>query len=161
MSLVIDKPKETLAPPKWWFFTAGLSLLLVSLVLTNDLHRFVFRMDLQRPDWNDNYTYRPMFYVVVAAAFIQVLLAQIIMIRKSWRSPRKYVYLFTVGMYVLFILFTAAYSLHHPVAASMDITLVTGAFVMMCMEARVQIGMVPVNRKYRQFLPVLLKTCRY
>ena len=151
MSLVIDKPKETLAPPKWWFLTAGLSLLLVSLVLTNDLHRLVFRMDVHSPDWDANYTYGLVFYVVVAVAFMQVLLSQIIMIRKSWRSPRKYAYLFPVGMYFLFILYTVAYSLRNPVVASMDITLVTVAFVMMYMEACVQIGMVPVNRNYRQF----------
>ena len=151
MALMIDKPEERLYPPKWWFAMLGVNTALILFVLTNDMHRLVFNMDLSGTLWEEEYSYGPVFYAIIAVIFLQILLSQIIMFRKSWQSPRKHSYLFPVALYLLIAIFCAAYAMRLPIVLGTDFTIVAGVFVLLYMEVCARIGLMPVNRNYHRF----------
>jgi len=151
MSISIDKPEDTLTPPKWWFGLTAVNVLLVLMVLTNDLHQLSFRMDISGNGWNLNYSYGPVYFAAIGSIVFQVILSQIIMVRKCRHDPRKFVFLFPVGLYLLLMVYGIAYVMRIPFAWDSDMTLTVGIFTLLYMEICVQIGLMPVNRKYRQF----------
>ena len=151
MALAIDEPGDAIRLPKWWVATAVVNAALTLLVLTNDLHQLAFRMDISGENWNRNYTYGPVYFLVVAAIFLQVLLSLVIMARKSWGSPHKLAFLCSVGMYLLMIAYCVGYVLRVPIAWDSDLTVVTGVFVLLFLELCARVGLMPVNTKYRRF----------
>ena len=148
-SIVIDKTKDI--STKWWFYAAGINIMLIILVLTNDFHQLVFIFDKGSTDWSKNYSYRSVYFIIAFVAFLEVLLSQIIMVLKSWNSPKKLAFVFPLAIYLFMGIFCVCYALRIPVAWESDITIIIGIFVLLFMEACIQIGFMPVNRKYRQF----------
>ena len=151
MALVIDKPENTLRPPNWWFYLSGVNIALVFLVMTNDLHQLALVMDIQGRKWGDDYGYGPVYFAAIIVIFAQVLLAQIIMVKKSRHSPRKFIFLLPAVVYLLLGAYGVAYILRVPFAWESSLTITVGIFALIYMEVCVQIGLVPVNRKYRMF----------
>ena len=150
-AFAIDKPEGILGPPKWWFFFAGVNVVLVLFVLTNDLHQLAFSMDISGSDWIDDYSYGPVYFSAISFMFVQVLLSQIIMIQKCRHNSRKYVILLPVALYLILGAYGVAYVLRVPLAFESSLTITVGIFALLYIEACVQIGLVPVNRKYHQF----------
>ena len=151
MALVIDKPESTQKPPKWWVYLAEVNVILALLVLTNDLHQLAFRMDLTGSDWVSNYSYGPVYFAAIGAIALQVLFSQIIMVKKCRNSPRKFVFLLPIAMYLFLSAYGIAYVLRSPFIMDIGLSITVGIFALIYMEACVQIGLVPVNRNYRQF----------
>jgi len=151
MALVIDKPENAQNPPKWWFCIAGVNILIALFVLTNDLHMVAFSMDISSSDWTDNYSYGPVYFVAIGAIAIQLLFSQIIMVLKCRHSPRKYIFLLPTAMYLFLSAYGISYVLRVPFVWDSTMTITIGIFALFYMEACVQIGLVPVNRRYRRF----------
>ena len=150
LAWVIDKPENTVKPPKWWLYTAAAGGALLLTVLTNDLHGLVFTMDIST-DWSKNYGYGPAYYAILAFIFVTALLSQVIMVRKSRKSPRMPGLLLLPCFYGLLIIYCAAYVLRLPFAWESDVAIVTGVFVLLFIELCMRIGLVPVNTRYRRF----------
>ena len=161
MALVIDKPDNEQNLPKWWFCLAGMNAVLALLVLTNDLHQFAFRVDFSGDNWTGNdlagnnwishFNYGPIYFVIAVSIALQVLLAQIIMMQKCWHSSRRYLLWLSVIIYLLLGAYGIAYILRFPFVWYNGLTITAGILALIYMEICVQIGLVPVNRNYRQF----------
>jgi len=141
-----DKAK----PPKWFALPAAVSGALVALVLTNDLHNWVFRLDLGNPSWASEYGYGPGYYVVLAYSAVIVLAAILLLLLKAWRVPRKGSFLFPIAFGALLLAYGLAYIARVPLAQESDVTMVTGLLTLLFMETAICAGMIPVNSKYRQ-----------
>ena len=151
LSSAIDKPEEEISPPKWWRYFALTSGALVILVMTNDLHQLVFRFDLSGTDWSTDYSYGPVFYAVLIALSANIVLSQVMLVKKSRHGPSKLAFLFPLGFYLLLVGYSAGYILRVPVLFENDMTIMLGIFTLLSVEVCVRIGLIPVNTKYHLF----------
>ena len=84
---VIDK--KEIIPPKWMISLAAAYGTLFAIVMTNDLHNLVFRVDLANPNWSSEYDYGFMYYIVMSASFIPLILAMGMMIYKGFLTRQS------------------------------------------------------------------------
>ncbi len=94
-------------------------------------------------------SYGPVYYVVMAVIAAQILVSQVSLIRRGWRSPRRRGPLL-VACYVLLLVYGVGYALRWPPAWESDMTITVGLFLLLVMEVILRTGLVPVNRGYRQ-----------
>ena len=149
MAGVIDKPERDFYLPHWWMICAAVDAVLFLLIMTNNWHHlaFVFRPD--DPAYSVNYTYGPVYYATMAAIFMQIFAILTLLIQKSWKSPRKMVFLFPVIFYGLLGLYGVCYILRVPFIWETDLTIVSGSFIVILIEICIRIGLIPVNTKYK------------
>jgi hypothetical protein len=83
MSWATDKPDIDYASQKWLYALAIINITLAAMVMTNDLHNLVFRLDLSNPNWSSVYEYGVGFYFVMAGCFIPLAAGIVIMLFKA------------------------------------------------------------------------------
>lgn len=129
------------------------SAVLLELVLTNDLHQQVFR--LQQP-WNEKYQYGWLFGLVVGWIVICILLAFGITAHKS-RNPRilRRLPLPAIPM-VLLGIYAVLYSLHIPLIRQFlgDMTIVHCLMTAASLEGGLRCGLIQSNTGYEELLRV-------
>lgn len=131
--------------PRWFRILAGTQVGLFLLVLTNDLHQWVFRFD-QGPNWINDYSYGLGYYLCLFGVIVCLIGALYHLIHKSHRSGTGAFAL--IGLFGLLISYITGYILRSPLAWDSDITLVIGLFAIMLFETSLQVGILPSNRKY-------------
>lgn len=123
------------------------SAVLLELVLTNDLHQQVFR--LQQP-WNEKYQYGWLFGLVVGWIVICILLAFGIIAHKS-RNPRilRRLPLPAIPM-VLLGIYAVLYGLHFPLIRQFlgDMTIVHCLMTAASLEGGLRCGLIQSNTGY-------------
>lgn len=129
------------------------SAVLLELVLTNDLHQQVFR--LQQP-WNENYQYGWLFGLVVGWIAICILLAFGIIAHKS-RNPRilRRLPLPAIPM-VLLGVYAVLYGFHFPLIRQFlgDMTIVHCLMTAASLEGGLRCGLIQSNTGYVELLRV-------
>lgn len=125
------------------------SAVLLELVLTNDLHQQVFR--LQQP-WNENYQYGWLFGLVVGWIVICILLAFGIIAHKS-RNPRilRRLPLPAIPM-VLLGVYAVLYGFHIPLIKQFlgDMTIVHCLMTAASLEGGLRCGLIQSNTGYEE-----------
>ena len=129
------------------------SAVLLELVLTNDLHQQVFR--LQQP-WNEKYQYGWLFGLVVGWIVICILLAFGIIAHKS-RNPRilRRLPLPAIPM-VLLGVYAVLYGFHFPLIKQFlgDMTIVHCLMTAASLEGGLRCGLIQSNTGYEELLRV-------
>lgn len=148
MAWAIDKSENEIIPPKWWRTMAILIGVLIIFVFTNDLHGFVFHLDLNRQDWAINYSYGFGYYIILFVCMMNISLFFIILVEKSIRNPRKKGLIFPIGIFIIFGIYNYKYIIRDPFIYKTDLTIITGIFTMLMFESCIQSGLIPVNTKY-------------
>lgn len=151
LAWVIDKPDVRRELPKWLRVMIAINGLLMAFVFTNDLHNWVFRLDLRNPDWPSEYGYGIVFFFVMAAWITQPIAAILMLMVKSGRKPHKKGFVFPLAFCILLILYGIAYIARVPIAWESDYTMIVGLFTLLFVEVCMRTGMVPVNTKYARF----------
>ena len=130
------------------------SAVLLELVLTNDLHQQVFR--LQQP-WNENYQYGWLFGLVVGWIVICILLAFGIIAHKS-RNPRilRRLPLPAIPM-VLLGVYAVLYGFHFPLIRQFlgDMTIVHCLMTAASLEGGLRCGLIQSNTGYVELLAAM------
>ena len=147
LAWVIGKT-DGVATPKWMRLWAAINAVLFALVMTNDLHNLVFRMDLSNQYWSNDYDYGIVYYIVLAFCFLPIVFTIGIMINKGRRGLRKKRIVFPVALFALLVAYTIGYATRFPLAWESDFTMVIGLFTLLFMETTIRAGMIPVNSKY-------------
>ena len=147
----IDKPEEKVNPPLWLWMTAILNIAAVLLVFTNDLHGFVYVLDLSQQGWLDDYTYGMGYYFIIALFLIQFSTAIGMLIVRCIRSPRKRGLIFPLLLHLLLIAYGYGYINRIPIAYESDLAMVFAVLSILFFEASIRSGMIPVNSKYIPF----------
>ena len=150
ISLLVAQPKGFRL--KRWLWTAVITAVFIVLLLTNDLHRWVFRFQPQFENWDSVYTYGVLFYIITAWQYLLYLAAVAILIIKCRISSSK------KGAWIILIPFT--------VGAVLNTLLVTGHMpkingthifefpetliftVAIVLECCMQLGLIPTNTDY-------------
>ena len=129
------------------------SAVLLELVLTNDLHQQVFR--LQQP-WNEKYQYGWLFGLVVGWIVICILLAFGIIAHKS-RNPRilRWLPLPAIPL-VLLGIYAVLYGFHFPLIRQFlgDMTIVHCLMTAASLEGGLRCGLIQSNTGYEELLRV-------
>ncbi len=148
MAWAIDKPEHDIIPPKWWRILGVLIGILIVLVFTNDLHGYVFHLDLSRPDWDIDYSYGFGYYTILFTCMINLVAMLVILMYKSMKNPRKKGFIFPFALFFMFGVYNYKYITRDPLIYETDLTIVTGIFAMLMFESCIRSGLIPVNTKY-------------
>lgn len=133
-------------------------VLSVLLVLTNDLHRLVFRFDLEG-NWASDYGYGLGYWLMIAFSLLFFVLAVVKLFYKGRKSAywggKLFSLLFCGGL----IFYVIAYVYRVPLAWESDITVNICILSVLFFETVLHAGLVPVNIQYQRlfaFAPISL-----
>ena len=150
LAWVSDKSEELLPSPKWWRVCVAVNGVLLLLVFTNDLHMMAFDMDLSLANAETDYTYGPVYYMTLAVVFAEAFAAFAMLLRKSWKSPRRVGFFLPAGLCVLLGLYCVGYILRVPPVVESDMAITVCAVTLIFIEACVRVGLIPVNTGYEK-----------
>ncbi|MBR3145256.1 MAG: hypothetical protein IKF53_05135 [Clostridia bacterium] len=151
ISLIIS-PKGNSVFPKKWLWTAVITGAFILLVLTNDLHGFVFRFKPGFLGWDGDYTRGTLFYLVFAWQYLLYIAAVGILIFKcrvgsSKRNAWLTLIPFLTGVIMNLLLLAekmprinGTYIIEFPESL---IFMVVGV-----LECCMQLGLIPTNKDY-------------
>ncbi|MBR0415041.1 MAG: hypothetical protein IJI67_08225 [Clostridia bacterium] len=151
ISLLVS-PKEAFRPPKGRYAVLAVTLVLLLLVLTNDLHQLVFRFAPGFEDWDNQYSHGFLFYVVIVwqyALYITGIIILIIKCRISSAKKHAWVILipFITGMMLHVLLQTDTM----PKLNGTKLIEFPEALIFMAatvLECCIQLGLIPTNTDY-------------
>lgn len=133
-------------------------VLSVLLVLTNDLHRLVFRFELEG-NWASDYSYGLGYWLMIAFSLLFFVLAVVKLFYKGRKSAywggKLFSLLFCGGL----IFYVIAYVYRVPLAWESDITVNICILSVLFFETVLHAGLVPVNIQYQRlfaFAPISL-----
>ena len=151
ISLLVS-PKGNAHFPKKWLWTLALTVVLIILVLSNDLHQLVFIFKPNFYNWDVDYSHGWLFYAVTAWQFVLYFSAIIILIIKCRISSAKrnaWIILipFTTGIVLIALLLSGkmpringAHFIEFPETLIFTIAIV--------LECCIQLGLIPTNTDY-------------
>lgn len=131
--------------PKLWYIPFAITLVLMVLVLTNDLHEQAFAFKPNFENWDGDYTRGWLFYVVYVWQFLLSIVAIVIMLVKcSISSSKKNAWIllipFAAGVVMYVLLLTGNSVVEFP-----EVHIFTAAVVLECCML---LGLIPTNRDY-------------
>ena len=140
--------------PKGWYWTLALTLVLIGLVLTNDLHQLMFRFQPDFENWDRHYSHGWLYYLVtfwqlsfyLAAIFILIIKCRVTSAKKSaWILLIP----FGLGIGMIALLFTGMMPMH--IIEFPEALIGTAAVVL---EGCMQLGLIPTNTNYGKLFPL-------
>ena len=134
---------------------SAISALFAILVLTNDLHRLVFRFTPVNDGAFRNPVFQPMFYVTAGwMLFLFVLFNVLLLQRTRRRTPRSALAPAMIASPVLAVVLTAfcIYFFRHPhhLSAQAYVTCI-GVLLLVFLETCISGRLLPVNTRYRKW----------
>ncbi|MGI6264784.1 MAG: hypothetical protein ACOYJY_04875 [Acutalibacteraceae bacterium] len=157
IALLVSPGENSHVPKKWYVFGA-ITVLLILIVLTNDLHGLVFRFHPQFANWNNDYSHAPLFYVVTAWQYVLYLAAILVLtVKCRVSSVKKYAWLtgipFSIGIAMSVLLMTGSM----PMIGGSYIVEFPEALIFMAagvLECCMQLGLIPTNTSYGKMFGV-------
>ena len=149
LAMSMGHSEEYAIPKKFLLLLIPMGALLV-LVLTNDLHRLIFRSPNELPLSDSNYEYTPLYLFIVIWEFGGAVAAYFIMRRKCRYVSKKTLLLPMIPIIAL-IVFCISYLFDCPFVfsyISRDITIFSSLCIMTCLELAILMGLIPSNTHY-------------
>ena len=137
LAMSMGHSEEYAIPKKFLLLLIPMGALLV-LVLTNDLHRLIFRSPNELPLSDSNYEYTPLYLFIVIWEFGGAVAAYFIM-RHKCRYVSKKTLLLPMIPIIALIVFCISYLFDCPFVfsyISRDITIFSSLCIMTCLELR-------------------------
>ena len=148
---LIGADEENRRAPKWFKALCALNIALAALVMTNDFHGMVFKLDPGPPAWSGDYSYEFFYYIIMAALVIELALGIVLMFIIIKHSPRRFGVVFPLIFIAALVVYCAGYSLRAPLFFESDMTLVMCVFALLFIEVCLRAGQIPINTHYREF----------
>lgn len=126
---------------------------LVLLVMTNDFHQLAFVFEPDFHNWNKQYSYGPVYYVIVVWIFILVLSSIVLSINRCRISATRKKLWIPIVIILVAIIYTLWNNLNHGYSR-LRIYNVPEVFCFASIalwESLIQIGLVPSNTGYGDF----------
>jgi hypothetical protein len=106
-----DQPAEKQAPPPWWHALAAISLVLLTIVFTNDLHQLVWKFQVGFIDSSDVNFPTLLNYGIYVFYLLMLLIGTLLLMHKVLNSSYlRYKSLLPLGILVLFFVYIYGYS---------------------------------------------------
>lgn len=148
--LNIGKPENT---NNRKYFLIILAAVLVLLVMTNDFHQLAFVFEPDFHNWNKQYSYGPVYYVIAVWIFILVLSSIVLSINRCRISATRKKLWIPIVIILVAIIYTLWNNLNHGYSG-LRIYNVPEVFCFASIalwESLIQIGLVPSNTGYGDF----------
>lgn len=126
---------------------------LVLLVMTNDFHQLAFVFEPDFHNWNKQYSYGPVYYVIAVWIFILVLSSIVLSINRCRISATRKKLWIPIVIILVAIIYTLWNNLNHGYSG-LRIYNVPEVFCFASIalwESLIQIGLVPSNTGYGDF----------
>lgn len=147
-SLLIGKT-EDYRLPKWAYALHVPALLIFLMVMTNDLHEFVFSFPMH--DFSpDNYAYRPGYFLAFGW-FAACTLAALWVLYACCRGNRRYRKYFPLLVSLaLTLIYFITYLLEIPLTRYLagDLSITYGLLLAAILESSIYCGLIPTNTRY-------------
>ncbi|MDO5695822.1 MAG: histidine kinase N-terminal 7TM domain-containing protein [Eubacteriales bacterium] len=130
----------------------ALYLSFVTLILTNDIHLLVYRLDLSRPNPRSDYGYGPAFYVITFMTLLLLCIAIVILLKKGHHGKRRFGQIATVMLTIMLMAYVITYFQKVPFIRDSDYVMTMSVFILAYMEIMMRSGVVPVNTLYRMMM---------
>ena len=151
ISLIVS-PRVDLRVQKRWLLVGTITILLIFIVLTNDLHGLVFRFNTNFHNWNSDYSHAPLFYVITVWQYVLYLAAITVLVKKCRiDSTKKYAWLiaipFSIGIALSVLLVTGKM----PKINGTNLVEFPETMIFMVagvLECCIQLGLIPTNMRY-------------
>ena len=151
ISLVVA-PKKDYRVSKGWRLFAVLTAIMIITVLTNDLHQLVFSFNPGFANWDNDYSYGILFYVITLWQYILYIAAiTILVIKCRIGSSKKNAWIiiipFVIGAVMIALLFTGKM----PTLKGTNIIEFPEALIFtvaIVLESCIQLGLIPTNTDY-------------
>lgn len=149
---LLVSPKDNRRFPKKWLWTLAVTVVLIILVLTNDLHQSVFIFKPDFYNWDNDYSHGWLFYAVIIwqlALYFSAIIILIIKCRISSAKRNAWIMLipFAVGVSLSVLLLTdkmptinGTHIFEFPESLIFTIAIV--------LECCIQLGLIPTNTDY-------------
>lgn len=148
--LNIGKPENTNNQKYFLIIPAAV---LVLLVMTNDFHQLAFVFEPDFHNWNKQYSYGPVYYVIAVWIFILVLSSIVLSINRCRISATRKKLWIPIVIILVAIIYTLWNNLNHGYSG-LRIYNVPEVFCFASIalwESLIQIGLVPSNTGYGDF----------
>ncbi len=145
-------PEKDFRIPKGWLWTLGVTVVFITLILTNDLHQLVFKFQPDFADWDGSYAYGTLFYVITLWRYLLYIAAITVLVFKCRiSSSKKHAWIIlipsAIGVFLNLLIVTGkmpklngANIIEFP-----ETLLFTVAVVLECC---IQLGLIPTNTDY-------------
>ncbi|MBR2589592.1 MAG: hypothetical protein IKE65_01565 [Clostridia bacterium] len=156
---ILVSPKEDFRLSKGWYFVLALTILMIVLVLSNDMHQLVFRFAPDFADWDNEYSYGFLFYVITVWKYLLYVAAiAILLIKCRISSAKKHAWVILIPVVIGIILSLLLVTGKMPrINGSNFIEVPENSIftVAIVLECCMQLGLIPTNSDYgklfRQF----------
>ena len=151
ISLLVSS-KDSVHISKTWFWTLALTVVLIALVLTNDLHQLVFGFKPGFENWDRDYSHGWLFYVVTFWQYALYFAAIIILVIKCRIvGSRKNVWIIMIPFLIGIAMNTLLLTDSVPMVNGSHLfefpeALIFNAAVVL--ECCMQLGLIPTNNDY-------------
>ncbi len=137
--------------PLWIKICGAISAGFLLLVLTNDLHQWVFDFHSDNPaEWGREYTRELGFKMISIWVIISQFAAFALMLAKSWDSPRRKRAVWPALIFPVGMLYSIMYNLGVPFFREIPLTLGMSSLVFLFWAAVTYSGLIPSNRYYHE-----------
>lgn len=123
-----------------------ISTFLIAMVLTNNIHKFVFTL----PNLEGKYTHKIGYYIVAVWVFLLFILATIDLAKERWKAKKDYKILVPFIPIILAILYTIGYVGEIGILRKTDMSLINGFLVFLGIECLLDLKLIPNNINYRK-----------
>ncbi len=126
----------------------GLTFLLLLLILTNNLHNFVFIVE---DYYNSYFTYNIGYYFVAVWVVISVIIAYSILMYNSITSPRKWTLAYPILLSIIVGTYVVALVSRFTPVREFDVSFAITMLILLCIESCMQSNLLPTNKGYSKF----------
>ncbi len=151
ISLLVS-PKKDFHIPKGWYAVSALSVIFIILVLTNDIHQLVFKFNPGFLNWDHDYSYGRLFYLITAWQYVLYISSIIILVVKCRiGSAKKSAWIFLIPFAIGVVMNVLLLTDKMPVLNGSHIIEFPEAFIftVACvLECCMQLGLIPTNKDY-------------
>lgn len=135
-----------------WFWTLPVTAVFIILILTNDLHQLVFVFKPDFTNWDNDYSYAALFYLIILWRYALYVAAIVVLVRKCRiTSSKKNAWIIIIPFALGIILNTLLVTGNIPKINGTNIfefpemLICTVAVVL---ESCIQLGLIPTNTDY-------------
>ena len=146
----IGKP-DNVRMPKWMMGLLVVAIVLILLVLTNDLHQWVFRFDHGFANYDQEYSYGFLYFILMAWYILFSLYFGIALLSKCRVPGSEKVQKLPLFIVLGGVVFWTIYILK---LIRVDLTVIDCLIIASLLESAIQSGMIPSNTNYQEIFRV-------
>ena len=149
ITLLAGSVEEKPRVPLLYQCACGVNAAMFLLVITNDLHKWIFKFDLTLKTWaNGEYTYGTVYFFIIGVIYAELVAAVVMLFRKAKDSPRRMGFVLPLIFVAALSIYSSGYAAGIPFFAESDLTMVVGVFSLLFLELFIWTGQLPVNTDY-------------